>query len=121
MSWLESFFSFAGKGLWKVFANRFSIAELDLLRAAALKGELLILHVEHLGDWVRVEKKDFIDERDPAVAARYREALMKLTGRGLVHTSEGRLFRLTGTGFDLARKCASTTPPVMSASPLSDR
>lgn len=74
-----------------------------MLIAAAESGLILIMTVDLHGRWVRSGKKDFIDTGDPSVAARYVEALYVLVSRGLV-LEEIDAFRLSGTGFDVARR-----------------
>jgi hypothetical protein len=75
----------------------------ELLRAAAKDGELFVAETDQTGKWVRVERRDFFDVADPTVAARFLDALDLLCHLGLARHSDGRLFALTGKGFEKAR------------------
>jgi diguanylate cyclase (GGDEF)-like protein len=78
--------------------------ENDLLREAAARGEFLLLEAEQYpAPWVRAGGRDFLDGRDPAVAARYLDAFHRLRARDLIRHSSGNLYTLTGTGFARAR------------------
>ena len=77
--------------------------EKELLRAAARRGEFLVVPTDQYGSMLLVEKRSFFDQADPAVAARYLEALERLKRRGLVRFDEGHLYVLTGSGFETAR------------------
>lgn len=80
--------------------------ERELLVAAAIDGLFHIIE-RQMGSYVLASKgKMFSDQHDPAVAARYLEAFHRLRDRGLVVFEVGQMYRLTGTGFDLARKYA---------------
>lgn len=75
----------------------------DLLRAATKTGELLVMEADQLGRWVRVESRDFVDAADPALAARYLDALDLLCRRDLARHSSQGLFTLTGAGMTEGR------------------
>jgi hypothetical protein len=60
------------------------------------------LHGRHV---VSSEGHEFTDE-DPAVTAKYLDAFARLCDRGLMMHQGGETFRLTGQGFDIARKIA---------------
>lgn len=77
--------------------------EKEVLYACGKNGELRILNVDGWGEWVRADTKDFFDGKDPAHAARYLEAFHRLVGRGLAKHEDGFLYRLTGSGFKIAR------------------
>jgi hypothetical protein len=78
-----------------------------LIEALKNNGEFAILSTGQTGEWVRVGKVDYIDDKDPAVRAGALESLEKLYLRGLVRHEGGSLFCLTGSGFDIARKLNS--------------
>jgi hypothetical protein len=87
--------------------EQISESERELLIAALeSNGELIVFSTQQTGEFVAVGKRTFIDDHDPAVRARYLEALETLRERGLVRHEGGQLFRLTGSGFDLARQLA---------------
>lgn len=75
----------------------------DLLRAATKTGALLVMEADQLGRWVRVESRDFVDAGDPALAARYLDALDLLCRRDLARHSSQGLFTLTGAGMTEGR------------------
>lgn len=75
----------------------------ELLRAAAKDGELFVAETDQTGKWIRVDRRDFFDAADPAVAARFLDALDLLCCLGLARHSDGKLFALTGEGFEKAR------------------
>lgn len=77
--------------------------EIDILCAAAEKGEIHLIEVNELHPWVMVNNVSFSDDSDPANAAAYLEALESLLRRRLVRHEGGILYVLTGTGFKVAR------------------
>jgi|CXWL01.1.fsa_nt_gi hypothetical protein len=79
-----------------------TIEEIDLLCAAAEKGDIHVLKAD-IGTWIDVGGEQFRDDSDPAVAALYLDALRTLMRRGFVNHDEGILFVLNGRGFKLAR------------------
>jgi hypothetical protein len=81
----------------------FRAEEIDVLLAAADRGEIVIFNTDQLGKWVVVQSKSFLDQTDPAYAATYLEALESLWRRNLVRHEGGCLFVLTGTGYRVAR------------------
>lgn len=82
--------------------------EKELLFTATKRGEFHLLSVDQLpGYWVRVGGKDFLDEADPAFAAKYLEAFKRLCERGYIVHKSGILFVLSGSGFEKARKLES--------------
>ena len=93
-------------GLWVVgkVGNRLSPAEIEILIAAAEKGEIRILECSATGPWVRADKRDFAVNGDPAYLARYNEAFQRIYSRGYAVHQGGILYTLTGSGFELARK-----------------
>jgi len=83
----------------------FSSEEKELLIEAAESGKFQLMAVAQFqGTWVRAGRKDFLDRNDPATAARYLEAFRRLCERGLIVHEGGKLFMLTGTGFQKARE-----------------
>ena len=88
--------------------KKFSKTEKELLIAAAKRGEFYLLSENQIpGTWIRADGKDFLDEGDPAFAATYLEAFRGLCERGYIVHEGGRLFNLTGSGFQKARELAS--------------
>lgn len=85
-------------------SHRFSAEEIELLIAAADRGELLILSSDLTGKWVRVGALDFMNFEDPEVAARYLEAFDFLRAVGVIRYEAGDLYVLTGRGFKVARE-----------------
>jgi class 3 adenylate cyclase len=78
--------------------------EVEILIAAADRGEISILSTDETGAWVRAGRRDFIDHSDRAVAAMYLDALRSLLRRGLVTHAGGISYDLTGSGFRQARE-----------------
>lgn len=94
-----------GNKLRNATKNRHSKEEKELLIAAADEGQFHLFDLGQLGiTFVRVGRKDFYNEKDPAIAAVYLEALNILLERGLVMHQSGILFVLTGKGFKKARE-----------------
>lgn len=83
--------------------SNLSLEEIEILCAAADKGEIYLFSTNECGSWVAVRPQNFIDPTDPAYAAYYTDALELLQTRGLVKYDEGSLYILTGMGFKLAR------------------
>ena len=89
--------------------RKLSEEESELLVAASQTGEFHLLSVAQLaGTWVRAGGKDFLDQIDPARAAKFLEAFRSLCERGYIVHEGGVLFMLTGSGFDRARDLASS-------------
>ncbi len=78
--------------------------EIELLIAAADRGEFLILSADQAGKWVSVGASDFVNFDEPEVAARYLDAFGSLLASGLVRYDEGNVYVLTGRGFKVARE-----------------
>ncbi len=91
--------------------KKLSEAEKELLIAAAKDGEFLVMHVNEAPDWIRVGRKNFLDDTadDPAVAAKYNDAFTSLCKRSYIRHKVGDLFMLTGIGFEKARQLAHKT------------
>ena len=90
--------------------RRFSVAERELLIAAATQGLFILLCVDEIpGTWVRTGGIDFIDTKtsDHAFAAKYLEGFRNLCERGYIVHEGGKLFMLTGSGFKKARELAA--------------
>jgi len=84
--------------------KKLSKEEYELLKAASKQGEFVLFSVDQIpGIWVRANGKDFCDNKDPAFAAQYLQAFRSLCERGYIVYEEGKLFRLTGAGFEKAR------------------
>lgn len=82
-----------------------SSEERDILIESAPTGQIHILRVDGFGSWVRCDGNvDFADDHDPAISAKYLEALERLKQRGWVVHEGGLLNRLTGSGFTVARQ-----------------
>ena len=91
--------------------RKLSEAEKELLITAAKDGEFLVIHLNEVPNFIRVERKDFIDHKagDPAIAAKYFDAFTNLCKRGYIEHDDGILFRLTDPGFKKARQLVSKT------------
>lgn len=83
--------------------SELSSAEQELLIAAADKGDIIKSSFDQ-GTMIRAGSRTFYDQSDPAVAARYIEALEALCNRGLAKYDEGDLYVLTSGGFRIARE-----------------
>ena len=84
--------------------KKLSEAQKELLITAAKKCEFYILSVDEVPNWVRIERKDFCDVNDPAIAIKYLDAFKNLCERGYIYHDSGILFRLTSIGFEKACK-----------------
>ena len=91
--------------------KKLSEAEKELLIAAAKDGEFQVMHVNEAPDWIRVGRKNFLDDKadDPAIAAKYVDAFTNLCKRGYIKHDNGILFRLTYAGFEKACQLARKT------------
>ena len=89
--------------------RRLTRAEQEILRHAAVDGTMRIHKKSDMpGEWVTSGKKDFRgDLSDFTFRARYREAFERLFVRRLVRFDSGNLYRLTDSGFKVARRLAS--------------
>ena len=77
--------------------KKLSKEEKDLLLTAAKLGEFPLLSVEEIpGSWIRAAGRIFLNENDPAYAAKYIEAFQGLCERGYI-THDGGTFMLTGS------------------------
>jgi hypothetical protein len=90
--------------------NRPSETEEEILVECAKEGDIYIIGVAGFGSWVRSGKKDFFDQNDRAFQAQYLEAFESLRRRGYINHEGGMLYRLTGSGFSVARELAKTRP-----------
>jgi len=84
----------------------FMTEEKELLIDAAKHGEFYLISTNQIGTWVRVGDKDFLDVSDPAVAAKYLDALESLCKDGHIKQETPVYYKLTGSGFTLARELA---------------
>ena len=78
--------------------------EIELLIAAADKGEIIKLSAAQAGPWIQVGPKHFLNEADPMFTMAYVDALESLIVRGLAKHDDGVLYRLTHSGFKVARE-----------------
>jgi len=77
-----------------------------------LDSAIRILKVTAFGDWVRCgQDKNFFSQTDLAFNAKYLEAFERLCQKGLVRHQSTILYRLTGTGFDVARRLKNQSNP----------
>lgn len=104
----------AGKAVMDWLPDKFSSEERELLIAAAQCGKFELHHQEGAGVSVLSDGQPFpagasgMELADPMLVAIYLEAFTSLCQKGLIvpeSVSNGD-FRLTGTGFKLARKLA---------------
>jgi uncharacterized protein YjhX (UPF0386 family) len=84
-----------------------SDAEREILFECAQDGQLHILKVDAFGSWLRAGRKDFFEQTDPAVQALYLDAFESLRRRGFIRHETGTFYRLTGIGFEEARRIAT--------------
>lgn len=91
-----------GKTLIEWKESLLSERERDLLLSAAKDGIFYLSRSDRHGRFVWSHGKQFVDD-DPAVTAHYLDAFLKLCSRGLIIHQHNECFRLTGTGFDIAR------------------
>ena len=89
--------------------TRLSSEEREILRLCSaedtlMRGYAMVFHVDGHGSWVRVGKKDFADDSDPSVEARYLDALHSLLMRGYIRQESATTFVLTGAGYEKAKK-----------------
>jgi len=77
----------------------------ELLVKALPSGQILMMNAGQIGDFVRAGTFDYFDEANPAVQAQAIEALERLVGRGLVRHETGKVYKLTGSGFQRAKEC----------------
>lgn len=96
--------------LARAMRNRLTPEEEELLVACAANGLIRILELPRLGTFVGAGSVEFYDQNDPAFAARYVEALLRLQARGYATRSSVHAFDLTGSGFDAARALARKRP-----------
>lgn len=81
--------------------------EKELLIAAADDGQINVLYTEQTGDWIRAGRKNFVQQSDPAIAARYLNALYNLCELDYAVKKSDKVFGLTGPGFAIARELVS--------------
>jgi hypothetical protein len=97
----------ASKAIKQYGKKKLSNEEKKLLISALPTGVFYILSVDQIpGYWIRIGDKDFQNEKDPAYAAKFREAFESLCERGYITHENGRLFMLSGSGFAKAEKLA---------------
>lgn len=88
-------------------ARRFRAAELEILVAAADRGDIWLMRYDQIGDWVRAGARNFAVAHDPGYAARFVDALEDLQEERLVRHKGGQWYQLTGAGFEIARDLRS--------------
>ncbi len=93
------------------FLNRLSEEVKEILLEAADQGEI-VSSGDQRGRWIAAGSRYFVDDRDPSVAVRYREALGELVRKDLASHDEGNLHMLTSRGFKLARAVKQQAAPV---------
>ena len=84
--------------------------EIEILIWSADDGEIKVYSPDQIDKWVHVGQHDFRDEFDSAVAEVYIEALNLLIQRKLVRHDKEIAYKLTGTGFKIARKLRDLLP-----------
>lgn len=92
-----------GKAIKSIVENQFTPMEKELLRSAADDGLFQLSYDDATGKHVTTSTKDF-SCNDPAMTAKYLDAFMGLCRHGVIIHQREELFRLTGQGFDIARK-----------------
>ena len=90
--------------------NHLLETEEEILVECSKDGDIYIIGVSGFGSWVRSGKKDFFEQSDRAFQAHYLEAFESLRRRGYINHEGGMLYRLTGSGFAVARELAKTRP-----------
>lgn len=107
--WIMAFISLcqaaiaSGKVLVKVKDSQLTVMEKELLRTAADDGQFHLAYDELVGRHVFTNTREFTAD-DPAVTAKYLDAFTKLCSQGLVVHQHEEIFRLSGQGFDIARR-----------------
>lgn len=97
----------ASKAIKQYKKKKLSNEEKELLISALPTGVFCILSEDQSPCYlIRIGGKDFQNEKDPAYAAKFREAFKSLCERGYIIHESGRLFMLTGSGFAKAKKLA---------------
>ena len=95
-----------GKALQAIQEDQITVKERELLRSAADDGLFHLSYGDLTGKCVWTSTKQFTKD-DPAVTAAYLDAFMRLCDRGLIVHQHAELFRLTGQGFEIARRLQS--------------
>jgi hypothetical protein len=94
--------------LLKKLKGKLSKEEKEILITASEVGTIIIVNTDQVGKIMIVgsgkDKARFFKQDDKAYTARYIEALDNLCIRGLFKKESEKLFKLTGTGFEIARK-----------------
>ena len=83
----------------------------QMLIHALPMGQIYLMHAGQIGDFVRSGNFDYFDDADPALQATGIDTLDQLQGLGLVRFEKGQLYKLTGSGFDQARKFQAELQP----------
>ena len=83
--------------------QRLNQIETDILINAPKSGEIILMETDQTGRFLLLGGQAFPDPNncDPALAARYLEALESLQSRGLVRWDQDELYLLTAAGFDI--------------------
>lgn len=99
----------SGKSLLALPGSQLAERDRELLSSAAGDGQFVVLHSRSEGRYVETAKRRFTDD-DPAITAKYLDAFLRLCELGLLIHQNGCTFRLTGQGFDIARKLRDEKP-----------
>src|SRR5690349_19613671 len=82
-------------------------AEREIIRECACatvsKGFASLIGVNGFGRWLRIGERDFFDQSDPSVQAKYLDAFVSLLARGYFRQHQGRTFEMTGIGYERAK------------------
>jgi len=112
---LKTVGAFAGLGVllkwfWKLYMNRLTRREKELLVAAGEgDGSILLLKLPGMGrQWIRAGNLDLGTEQIPEVE--FIDALDKLAARGLVRWVSGDAYSLTGSGIKLSKIYGRSIP-----------
>jgi len=92
------------KAIKEIAKKKLTETEKELMTNAAKNGEFYVLSADGVPNWVRIERKNFMDTNDPLIATKYLDAFKSLCERGYIYPDSGILFRLTSNGFEKARK-----------------
>ena len=86
-------------------ATRLTTEQAEIIReclavAAPMRGSLQLLGIAGFGSWVRAGKRDFMEQTDPSVQARYMDAFESFLARDYFRHETGRAYRLTSKGYE---------------------
>lgn len=95
-----------GKTIKTISESVLTQRERELLRSASEDGIFQLACNDIDGKFVFTSKREFTNSQDSAETAHWLDSFVRLCERGLVEHQQGEVFRLTGQGFDIARKLA---------------